>query len=54
MQPTEIFAHPVLLPNTPPNPPTHKCQMVSQLATVTEDTQFVTTGENGLRKQTLK
>lgn len=39
---------------TPPAPKKHTCQMVSQLAMVTEDTQFVTTGENGLRKQTLK
>lgn len=54
MQPTELFAHPVLQPNAPPAPPTHTCQMVSQLAMVTEDAQFVTTGENGLRKQTLK
>lgn len=52
MRPTELFAHPVLQPNAPPH--THTRQIVSQLAMVTEDAQFITTGENGLRKQTLK
>lgn len=55
MRPTELFAHPVLQPKAlPPAHNKHTCQMVSQLAMVTEDAQFVTTGENGLRKQTLK